>query len=114
MKFVPDRSGIAELLMLPGTKDIVRSTTESLARRAASTATTSKTFPSWKVAQPGGTWVKGSDPVAAMRVEFDTTYGGRSPRRHRGAIIVQHPYPAGRKAGRESLRRTVTDPKAKS
>ena len=112
MKFVPDRAGIAELLMLPGTKDVIRSTTESVARNAASIATVSKSL-TWTVAQPGGTWAKGSDEVAAMRVEFDVT-SGRNPRRHRGAIIVQHPTPSGRKNGREALRRAVPDPKVKS
>lgn len=112
MKFVPDRSGIAELLMLPGTKDVIRSTTESVARNAAGAATSSAGL-SWTVAQPGGTWAKGSEQVAAMRVEFDVT-SGRNARRHRGAIIVQHPAPSGRKAGREALRRAVPDPKVKS
>lgn len=112
MKFVPNQAGIAELLMLPGTKDVVRSTTESLARNAAGTATESARL-TWKVAQPGGTWAKGSELVAAMRIEFDVT-SGRNPRRHRGAVIVQHPAPSGRKAGREALRRAVPDPKVKS
>ena len=112
MKFVPDQAGIAELLMLPGTKDVIRSTTESLARNAAGTATESARL-TWKVAAPGGTWAKGSDPVAAMRIEFDVT-AGRNPRRHRGAVLVQHPTPSGRKNGREALRRAVPDPKVKA
>ncbi len=118
-KFEPDYGGIAELLMLPGTQDVIRSTTESLARHAASAAET-KSLP-WTVAQPGGVWSKGRERVAAMRVEFDTTDGKpaksgknkgipRKPKRFRGVVIVQHPNPAGLKAGREALRRAVPDP----
>ncbi len=120
-KFEPDYGGIAELLLMPGTKAVIRATTESLARSAAAGAATSSKFPSWTVAQPGGSWTSGSTPVAAMRVEYDTTDGRpaksgknkgipRRPKRFRGVVIVQHPTPSGRKAGREALRRAVPDP----
>ena len=119
--FEPDYGGIAELLLLPGTKAVIRATTESLARSAAAGATGSTKFPSWNVAQPGGTWDSSTTPTAAMRVEFDTTDGKpaksgknkgkpRRPKRFRGVVIVQHPFAAGRKAGREALRRAVPDP----
>lgn len=119
--FKPDYNGIAELLILPGTKAVIRASTQSLARSAAATAATSTTFPSWEVAQPGQTWDSSRSPTAAMRVEFDTTDGRpaksgknkgkpRRPKRFRGVVIVQHPFPAGRKAGREALQRAVPDP----
>ena len=73
--FEPDYGGIAELLLLPGTKAVIRATTESLARSAAAGATGSTKYPSWNVAQPGGTWDSSTTPTAAMRVEFDTTDG---------------------------------------
>jgi len=118
--FEPDYGGIAELLLLPGTKAVIRTATESLARSAAAGAATSSKFPSWTVAH-GGTWDSSTTPTAAMRVEYDTTDGRpaksgknkgvpRKPKRFRGVVIVQHPFPAGRKAGREALQRAVPDP----
>ena len=114
-KFEPDYGGIAELLLMPGTKAVIRATTESLARSAAAGAATSSKFPSWTVAQPGGSWTSGSTPVAAMRVEYDTTDGRpaksgknkgipRRPKRFRGVVIVQPPTPAIRAAAKEERR----------
>ncbi len=118
--FEPDYGGIAELLLLPGTKSVIRATTESLARNAAASAETTSKYPAWTV-EHGGIWDAGRSPVAAMRIEYDTTDGRpaksgknkgipRRPKRFRGVVIVQHPVPAGRKAGREALQRAVPDP----
>ena len=97
MKIEPKARGIASLLLLPGTADLVANVADDVAREASATVGSVSGYPAPQVTT-----------AARMDAPNMRRDDSRTRTRVRSAVIGKHPTPKGRQASRKALQRAVS------